>query len=316
VEGEAASARSGTDSEFEVRLPLAKTWRDDEGGLWVEGVASSTCVDRQSERMSVAAIERMSMSAGLRLLPNHRAAPVRGLGAIEECWADNDEFRVRGRLDESNPEARRLYERLKRGRRYGLSVGGRVRAAHWECDPVSERKVRVIDEVALDHIALCKLSEAANPNTYLSVMGRAAGALGGGDPSDDEATASTEAPQCVCVATGGEAAPPRAGGLDVVSSMGRFLAGLASVLRPPMVNGTADPDGRPGAETELSGRLDELCQEVSALMREVEGLGDMVGKSVVACPRPEAPRTIGVQRSLAGQERTMAREGHIWKGVL
>jgi hypothetical protein len=317
VEGEASSAGSRAGGGFEVRLPLAKTWQDDAGELWVEGVASSTCVDRQSERMSQAAIERMSLSSGLRLMPSHRAAPSRGLGVIEECWVDDSEFRVRGRLDAGSPDARRLYERLRRGRRYGLSVGGRVRAAHWEHDPSAERSVRVIDDVALDHIALCRPSEAANPSTYLSVMGQAAGALEANCASSACPGRDAEAPEGDRGVPCEAGWPWRARGADAVGAIGRFLAGLAGVLRPQSGQEAGGlGEGGPATGADLAGRLDELCLEVSALMLEVEGLGDMMGKSVATCPPPEAPRAVGVPRGLAGQERVMARESHIWKGVL
>lgn len=291
--------KSRVASGFEVRLPLAKTWEDDAGDLWVEGVASSTCVDRQSERMSREAIEAMSRAQGVALLPGHHSGRLRELGTIEECWVDNDEFRVRGRLDRTNPDARRLYQRLCRGRRCGLSVGGRVRQAHWETDQATGRPVRVIDDVELDHIALCRPSDAANPNAYLSAMGKAAGI-----ESDDEGT-------------GGElpGADDSDRGLDVVTSIGRFVSGLMAYLRRAQPCGEGEADAPSGAE--LSARLDQVCLEVAALVQEVEGLGSAVRKASRSLPH-ERPTdgAAGTPRGLTGQERAMARESHIWKGVL
>lgn len=305
-----------TPSGFEVRVPLAKTWKDDAGDLWVEGVASSTEVDRQSERMSLRAIELMSQAQAVPLLPGHQSGRLRELGAIEECWVDNDEFRVRGRLDRTNPDARRLYERLARGRRCGLSVGGRVRDAHWEADEATGRSVRVIDEVELDHIALCRLGDAANPSAYLSVMGAAAGLAAEDEPvSEEEANTAEEA----CPVSGGTVDRlSRARGIDVVTSIGRFLAGLAAALRPPgQAEGGDAAEREARASEELSLRLDAVCRDVAQLVQEVEGLGSAVGKASRPLPvEPAEARNAGVSRGLTGQERAMARESHIWKGVL
>ncbi len=146
-----------------------------------EGVAASTSLDRQDERLTPEAMKVMAERACIELLPTHNAGVLEELGMVEKCWVDNDQFRVVGSLDLTNPEAMRLYEKLKQGKQYGLSVGGRVLKAHYETDEESGRQVKYIDDVELDHIAVCRPSSAVNPDSYLSVLGGAAEAAAGGD---------------------------------------------------------------------------------------------------------------------------------------
>jgi len=111
-------------SAFEFVVKLLKAWRDGKGELRFEGVAASTSLDRQDERLT------------------------------------SD-------------------EKLKQYKQYGLSVGGRVLSAHREFDAEAGKHVKYIDDVELDHIAVCRPSMAVNPDTYLRVLGEAAAAGGG-----------------------------------------------------------------------------------------------------------------------------------------
>jgi len=52
--------RAAGDTSFEVTLPLLKAWQEADGTLRFEGVASSTAVDRQHERMTPQAIRKMA----------------------------------------------------------------------------------------------------------------------------------------------------------------------------------------------------------------------------------------------------------------
>lgn len=159
---------------FELTVPLTKAWEDEQGRMWFEGVASSTRLDRQRERMTSQALEKMTRFRGIDLLPSHKAAPLETLGTVEDCWADDSSFRVAGILEKENPQARVLFKHVQAGRGYGLSVGGRVTRAHWDFDEQAGGQVRLIDDVELDHIALCRPEQAANPDTYLAVLAKAA----------------------------------------------------------------------------------------------------------------------------------------------
>lgn len=171
---------------FELTLPLTKAWEDEQGRMWFEGVASSTRLDRQRERMTAQALEKMAQFRGLELLPSHKAGPLEMLGTVQECWADDSSFRVAGILEEENPQARILFKRVQAGRGYGLSVGGRVTRAHWGFDERAGGQVRLIDDVELDHIALCRPEQAANPDTYLAVLAKAAEEVTDTPPTEEQ----------------------------------------------------------------------------------------------------------------------------------
>ncbi len=136
---------------FEFQASLEKTW-EDEGELWFEGVASSGSLDRQSDRMSARAIEMMAECGPLDLLPDHKAGALQELGIVEKCRVINGEFVVQGRLYADTDAVRTLCRRIAEGRKYQLSVGGKVIKARREMDLALGREVRVIEEVALDHL--------------------------------------------------------------------------------------------------------------------------------------------------------------------
>ena len=161
---------------FQVELPLTRMWKDDSGAMHFEGVASSTSRDGQRERMTPEAIAKMAQYRGIDLLPSHDAGPLEELGTIDETSADNEHFRVSGRLDDTNPDAARLFTKALAGKRYQLSVGGRVTSASWGVDEDGQR-VRFIDDVELDHVAVCRPGRAANPDTYLHVMAKSVDGL-------------------------------------------------------------------------------------------------------------------------------------------
>lgn len=301
---------------FEIQLPLCSTWQDEAGELWFEGVASSTGVDRQQERMSCEAIRHMGLHRGLPLLSSHRSGRRRELGVIDECWADNEQFRVRGRLYSQVPDAWWLYERARSGHRYGLSVGGRVRKAHWEDGEGTGERVRVIDEVALDHIAVCQPGQAVNPDTYLRVMARAVGSAEdtyvGAAPEQTEGSRRHRGPAPGVL--GRAARSLQRLWRDLFGAKGNEDGGTGLCGR--------ETTGAGGVEQELaalSGGLAEVRQDLAALSAGVRGaeaecapgpVGSMCSclKSEVAARR----QTQGID----GQEKQGGKASHIWKGVL
>lgn len=325
---------------FEVRLRLANTWEDEAGELWFEGVASSTAPDRQRERMSKRAIEKMSQYAGLDLLPSHDAGALRELGVVEECWVDNDEFRVRGRLDKSNPEARRLYERVKAGKRYGLSVGGRVTSARWQLDKGTGQTIRVIDDVTLDHIALCRPGQAANPETYLSVMAKAAEAVTPSQGEQSEADSAGGFGDDVEGPSDADSWQERPNGSERLAKLGRFVLELSRSLWPAC---DRESEAEEGSVSEASEPWAGLEREVEGLRKQVTEVAEELRCHVEMAKASASPQAIeelaagalapsgddtdagdsglvaGLyqgRQSLDGQERTSDHEADSWKGVL
>lgn len=277
------------EGSFSVRVPLAKVWVDEDGEMRFEGVASSTSLDRQEERMTPKAINKMATQTGLDLLPSHEAGALEELGVVEEAWADNDQFRVLGRLDKSNPKARRLFDSVVSGRQYGLSVGGHVRQAFWEYDEEAGRRIRHIDDVELDHVAVCRTGAAANPDTYLSVLAKAADSVMDEGVVDEQAT---------------------------LARIGQAAVHAARSLWP-----FAKSEGIE-AETELREEIDRELAEVSKLQDQVRAtLGQVTAaleelkKCEMESDEEEASGSDeGVSRALPGQERY---EGSgMWGGVV
>ena len=309
------------DGAFLLAMPSVKAWREPTGELRFEGVASSTALDRAQERVSGRAIETMAQSGRLRLLPAHGAKLLQEIGVVEECSVGSERLVVRGTLDASSRKARQLYARCCAGTRYGL-------AAHWEQDEATGQAVRVIDDVLLDHVAVCDPDDAVNPDTYLSVMARAAeDVAGAADGSAGE------------VVDAGEAAAPEGveGAATEPTAAGRLVAGVRHLvqLARSVWYDTAEEAPAVGSDAGASDAVEELRQlreqlagavaELSALAgalaeeRRSGGVGGGTDLSVTGgggAPAARGSRTETYKSSLDGQERTTGQRAQLWKGVL
>ncbi|MFO8079051.1 MAG: HK97 family phage prohead protease [Armatimonadota bacterium] len=268
------------DGGFDLTVPLAKVWEDEDGEMYFEGVASSTRLDRQHERMTANAINKMAGQVGLDLLPSHQSGPLEELGTVEQAWVDNDQFRVAGRLEQANPRARRLFEKVAAGRRYGLSVGGRVTKAFWRHDPVMGRQVRHIDDVELDHVAVCRAEEAANPDTYLATLAKAAEGVMEEETDEDA----------------------------MLARVGRAAVHAARALWP---FATTEAEGAGDAEarceiTQLRDEVAETLGEVRKALAELEKTAGARGEQT----RPGEGRS----QAIPGQERCEREQ--TWRGVV
>ncbi len=284
-------------NDFSVTMPLTKVWRDEAGDMWFEGVASSTSLDKQQERMTQKAIEGMSKQVGVPLLPSHNAGALDDLGTAEECWADNEQFRVAGRLDKHNPEAHRLFEKVMSGKQYGLSVGGRVKKAFWRHDEEARALVRHIDEVELSHVAVCRPEQAANPDTYLAVLAKAA------EPVTEEGERPRDDLR-------------REAEIDVLARIGRAAVQAAKALWPFSKSGEKDDEVAvedQAVEEEVS-KVKELREQVEAVLTDVGDALSELHKDADGSKMPTAVH--GEPQSLPGQEKHVCKDGDYWKGVL
>ncbi len=126
-----------------------------------EGIASTTTVDREGERMTAAALEGMARAREVELREGHGGERI---GVVEACSTDGRRLQVAGRLEEGNPRARAVWAKLCAGVRLALSVGGRKRVVRrWS--PVAGRYVRMIEEARLEHVAVVPAAEARNAET-------------------------------------------------------------------------------------------------------------------------------------------------------
>jgi hypothetical protein len=142
-----------------------------------EGTASSTAADREGERMTVAALEAMARGGSVELRDGHRGETI---GVVEECRREGQRLRVSGRLEPSSPRARALWDKLRAGVRLALSVGGRKRVV-MRYSPVAGRRVRMIEQASLEHVAVCHPAEARNAETEVVASRETRVASGGGE---------------------------------------------------------------------------------------------------------------------------------------
>jgi len=310
--------------QFSLTIPLLKAWQDGEGALRFEGVAASTSLDRQAERLTPAAVEKMQQYTGIDLLPSHNAGVLQELGVVEKCWVDNNQFRIAGCLEPGNPEAARLYERLKAGKQYGLSIGGRVLKAHWDFDTEAGRQVKYIDDVVLDHIAVCRPTQAANPDTYLTALAKAAEAVIDGMPGDPEPREEipeamfarlgktiVEACQKIWPFGSGDAA-------DTTEQHPSRLEGPAerSESGPqPSEDDAAGDDPTAALVDKLQKQIDSLSEAVDRLCKDLEAQRHEARRSGFQ-PDDTEDVTPGRPQAIPGQIKSTSNKQVTWKGVL
>ena len=154
-------------NDFNFILPLTK---DLQGGL--TGIASTTSVDRDEERMSHEALKMMVSDIkreGVNLFENHEHGWQNTLGFIKDAELVNDQVKVSIDLDDAstNPKIPMLLNKLKKGIKLGLSVGGNVTAQKWEFDKVAGKKIKVLDKVKIYEISLVGIP--SNADSFVSI---------------------------------------------------------------------------------------------------------------------------------------------------
>ena len=282
---------------FSVTVPLMKVWRSETGEMWFEGIASSTSLDRQQERMTPNAIKKMGEHKGIDLLPSHSAGVLEELGTVEETWVDDSQFRVTGRLEKGNPAAQRLFQRVLDGRPYGLSVGGRVKKAYWAFDEAAGARVRHIDDVELDHVAVCRPEAAANPDTYLAVFAKAAEQVVTDAPQIEETDEEQQGDLLM-----------RIGKAAVHAARHMWPFGKASAQE-------AEEEAEDQTIEQELGKVAELRREVDEALAELRKALDALqksGDSAEADAQPEGGQT----QTLPGQEVFASDGADPWRACL
>lgn len=185
--------------EFKFLVPLAKAVEED-GKLFVEGVASDTGLDMAGERISEkgqASMARWAQKGTVVLggeANHYMIAFDDDLGALVDGHVtDKGEFYLRSELDADNPRAVGLHTSLQKGKQLGLSVFGKITDFHDEND------VPVIDGVTLTRVMVTP--SPMNPRTWLSDVAKSLPVTDGGaipgKPEPDAAleTTSEEVPE-------------------------------------------------------------------------------------------------------------------------
>lgn len=155
------------DNSFSFIIPLKK-----DGLNALTGIASTTSVDRDSERMSANALKSMVSeikSKGVNLFGNHEHNWENTLGAVNDASLVGDRVRVGIILDnpDTNPKIPMLINKLNAGIKLGLSVGGNVKDFKWEFDKLAGKKIKVLDDVQIYEISVVGIP--SNAESFLTI---------------------------------------------------------------------------------------------------------------------------------------------------
>jgi hypothetical protein len=212
-----------------------------------EGTASSTTVDREGERMTTRALEAMARGGRVELRDGHRGEKI---GVVEECRREGERLTVRGTLEPSSPRAQALWDKLRAGVRLALSVGGRKRVVS-RYSPVAGRRVRMIEEARLEHVAVVRPEEARNEETGIVASGESRVASGERDAQ--------------ALPLPSEPPPPE-------RSEGEGAGGEASPASPPPLATRDSPLATPGRSRSLPGQKSGRRQTQAASESSIRSL--------------------------------------------
>ena len=153
---------------FNIFMPLSKN----KGENTLNGIASTLSLDRDEERMSENAMrdmEREIVINGVNLFEDHNHGWQNTLGVIKRAHIDNNELNVEINLDNpsTNPKVLSLLEKLKKGIKLGLSVGGAITKEYESYDKNLGKKVKVIDGVKLFEISVVGIP--SNSDSFLTL---------------------------------------------------------------------------------------------------------------------------------------------------
>jgi len=126
--------------------------------LILEGIASTTNVDHDKERMSKDALRAMESAInkdGVPLRVEHQKDSNAIIGQVFKAWVDErNQLHVRARLDKNHPVSPVLHHSMKNGVKMGLSVGGVVKRAMKEFVESVGGLVKTFYDVALQEVSV------------------------------------------------------------------------------------------------------------------------------------------------------------------
>jgi HK97 family phage prohead protease len=160
------------DNKFKFYIPLNKAQTMTIGNDSLVGVASTLSLDRDEERMSDRALKMMVSDIkvmGINLFGNHEHNWENTLGAIKDAELREDKVMINVTLDDpvTNQKIPMLLNKLKKGIKLGLSVGGTVTDEKWEYNSELGKKVKVIDGVKLYEISVVGIP--SNTESFVSL---------------------------------------------------------------------------------------------------------------------------------------------------
>ena len=155
-------------NDFNFIIPLKKNAM---GNL--TGIASTTSVDKDDEKMSEDALRMMVTDIkkeGVNLFGNHEHSWENTLGVINDAnLTPNNEVAVTINLDDpvTNPKIPMLLNKLNKGIKLGLSVGGNVTSVKYEYDRMVGKKIKILDKVKIYEVSVVGIP--SNSDSFLTI---------------------------------------------------------------------------------------------------------------------------------------------------
>lgn len=146
------------DSMFTFYIEKAVTETTETEDMIISGIASTTNVDHDQERMTDSALKGMANIINEKTVPlrvEHQKGEDGVIGQVFEASIDGrGKLLIKAKLNKENSTARMLYEGLKSGAKLGLSVGGRVKRAVRELAEGVGKYVKTFYDVILDEVSV------------------------------------------------------------------------------------------------------------------------------------------------------------------
>lgn len=140
---------------IEKALPTDESSEED---MVLEGVASTTNVDHDHERMSKEAIASMANiinKEGVPLRVEHSKENEAVIGKVFKAWVDErNQLHIQARLDKGHVVSPILYRSMKNGSKMGFSVGGIIKHAAQEFSEKLGKVVKTFYDVALQEVSV------------------------------------------------------------------------------------------------------------------------------------------------------------------
>lgn len=127
--------------------------------LIIEGVASTTNIDHDNERMSKEALDAMVNiinEKGVPLRVEHSKSQNAIIGDVFKGWVDErQQLHIQARLDKSHPVSGPLHHSMKDlGKKMGFSVGGLVKRAMREFSEQKGKLIKTFYDVELKEVSV------------------------------------------------------------------------------------------------------------------------------------------------------------------
>ena len=151
------STKDNLDSQFSFYVEKAEA-SNENGDLIISGVASSTLVDHDSERMSLSALQQMANkinSEGVPLRIEHQKDDQAVVGEVISAEVDpRNRLLIKAKVSKGNAAGLMLHNALMGGLKMGFSVGGRVKRAYRELSEGSGQLVKTFYDILLDEVSV------------------------------------------------------------------------------------------------------------------------------------------------------------------